>query len=114
MAAATRNIIIEKGATFSRTLALKDSEGAAVDLTDATVVAKFRQRPQDSDSVTFTTTVTSPATGGTIQWEIADNVTVTLPTGDGQYDLTVTYADGTSQRLLEGKATVKPWIGGAD
>lgn len=114
MPAATRNIVIEKGATFSKTLSLIDGADQAVDLTDATAQAKFRQRAQDTDSVDFTVTIDTPETDGQITWGMTANTIATLPSGKGVYDLTVTYADGTSQRLLEGTVTVKPWVGGAD
>lgn len=110
MAAGQHNIIIEKGATFSKTLIVKDSAGDVVDLTGATVAGKFRSDKQEDTNFAFVFTIDTPASGN-ISWTMSDTVTATLPAGHGFYDINVTYSDNTVQRILEGTANVKEWVG---
>lgn len=114
MAAGQYNIIIEKGSTFTRNMAVKDVDGLPVDLTDASIQAKYRKRHQDSTSVSFDVSIPSPATDGSFVVSMTDAVTAGISTGQGVWDITIQYSDGTSERIIEGTVTVKEWAGRPD
>jgi len=114
MSATKYNIILEQGASFSQTLNLTDDVAAPIDLTGATVISKFREASQKDVSYSFTCIVQAPETDGQIDWSMDSATTATIPTGRGVYDLTVTYSNGTSQRIIEGEVEVKPWVGRPD
>ena len=111
MSAGLLNITVEKGATFSKTISLKDAAGAAINLTGATVAAKMRPYYSAEESFAFTMAITSPATAGIITWQMAAATTATIPTDETQewvYDVEVTYSGGTISRILQGAAFVSP------
>lgn len=108
MPAGTFNIIVEKGATFTKTLTLTDDSDNPVDLTNVTDArSQLRTRPQDTVAFDFDVSVDSDGTLGLVSWTMSAAVTKTIPAGKGSYDLEIQWADGTIQRLLEGTATVR-------
>ena len=109
MSAGQLNIHIESGATFSRTISVKDAQGGAVDLSSvASINGQIRTRYQDETANgTFTLASQVPATGGTIDWTMSAVDTEALPIGTQHYDIELVYNDGNVIRLLEGEAYVK-------
>jgi hypothetical protein len=106
------NITIEQGATFQRTINLEDSEGNAISLVGATVAGQLRKDYSSSTSYAFTLTVTDAAEGE-ISWVMSSATTATIPVTETDryvYDIEVTYADATVERILEGKATISPEV----
>src|SRR5687768_12024760 len=98
MAAANLNITIEQGATFTRSIVYNDSEGNPVDLTSVTEVrGQVRDNFASPTSYAFTLTVGTPATDGTISWEMPASVTATFPITRSQkyfYDIEIEYSSG--------------------
>ena len=54
--ASITNIFIDQGATFSKTITVKDTSGNALNLTGFTAIAQIRKSPSSSTSVSFTVT----------------------------------------------------------
>jgi hypothetical protein len=110
MSAGKLDIIIEQGATFSRTIALQDSDGAAVDLSDVTEVrGQMRRDYNATDSTAFTLAVSSPASAGLISWTLSDETSAALDAVANNkwvYDIEIVRDDGTVQRLLQGRVTI--------
>lgn len=107
MAAGNYNIIIEKGATFSRIVTVKDDQDIVVDLTNVTTIrSQIRTREQSTDSWDFTFVNDTPTTGKFI-WNMTATDTSLLPSGNAVYDLELEWALGTVERILSGDITIK-------
>lgn len=116
MAAATKNITIEQGATFRLPLVYqtKDDQGnvTPVDVTTYTARMQIRQ------SVASDTALLSLETGsgitmganGAIDIEATPAQTAALNIRSGVYDLELQAGDGRVTRLLQGKVTVSPEV----
>ena len=83
MSAGQLNIRIESGATFARTIAVKDAQNSAVDLSSvASINGQIRTRHQDDTANgTFTLAPQVPATGGVIDWTMSAAETEALTIG---------------------------------
>jgi len=115
------NIVVEQGATFSLTITYKDSEGAAIDLTDTDARMEIRQEyTSESALVTLTSAAGgSGNTSGIAMGGVAGTITVVISETETKaltapatnvYDLELITADGAVTRLVEGKATVSPGV----
>jgi hypothetical protein len=113
MSAGVYNITIEKGTTFNKLITVKDGNGVVVDLTGATARSKFRERPRDNNSYSFTVEITDAA-NGVVSWIMGADVTATLPSNKGYYDLEIVYGDSTVQRILTGSVEVTEFINRID
>ena len=109
MAAGTYNFILEQGATFTRTLTVKEND-SAMNLTGYSVASKMRSTHDSSTVVgTFTCTV-SNASGGIITMNMTPSTTGAIEEGMYVYDLEITSSAGTVTRLMEGNVTVNPEV----
>lgn len=107
MAAGEYNIIIDKGATFAKTLTLRSANNDPMDLTDvAEVRASLRRSSNNDESWNFDFAIPTP-TSGQIEWSMSANTTDLLPGGNCLYDLELEWDNGTIDRLLMGTATVR-------
>jgi hypothetical protein len=105
MAAGKHNILIEQGATFSKTLTLRDATGDPINLTGKTFASKLRKRPTDaSAAATFTLTVINAA-AGTVSWQMSATTTAGIVAEPHYYDLEMT-SGATVTRLMQGTAFV--------
>jgi hypothetical protein len=111
MAAATHNITIEQGATFLRTLTLKNSDDTPFDLTGYTARGQIRRNHRSGNvAASFTCTITDP-TAGEIQIKLTAATTADLPIYDHVYDIEIELtAASTVSRILEGTVTVSPEV----
>ena len=109
MAAGTYNFIMEQGATFTRTLTVKEN-GSAMNLTGYSVASLMRST-HDSGTVvgTFTCTI-SNASGGVITMVMTSSVTGAIEEGIYVYDIEIASGSGTVTRLMEGEITVNPEV----
>ena len=108
MSAATYNITIDQGATFSKTLIYKNSAGTPVNLSNvAEVRGQVRPTIASSTFKDFTLTVDANPALGKIYWSMsaADTEDLTAPSTQ-YYDIEIEYNDGTVKRLLQGTVTV--------
>lgn len=112
MPAAIYDITIEQGATFSKTIRLKDSAGDAVNLSDVTSVrGQVRKNYSSSDYYSFTLAVTSAASG-LISWQMTSTVSASIPVTSVQnyvYDVELVKTSSV-ERILSGTATVLPEV----
>lgn len=110
MSAGILNIIVEKGATFSRQITVKDASDVAVNLTGCQVRAKMRPSYESTDATAFTMSITN-ASGGIVSWVISAETTAALDTGvsaNWVYDVEIEFGDGVVERILQGVAVVSP------
>lgn len=107
MAAGQLNILIEQGATFSRTLTVYSTGTTPLNLTGKTLRGQLRRNLTDSAVAgTFTFTLANQGTNpGVATWFLAATDTALLPAQTLRYD--VELVDGaTVTRILEGEAFV--------
>jgi hypothetical protein len=106
MAAALKNIVIERRATFSlHFLVQNGSDQSAFDLTGYTATAQVRETAGAKHIVaTFTCAIPNPS-GGEMTAVLSNTVTTNLKPGIYFWDLYIT-TSGAAIRLLQGKATV--------
>ena len=105
MAAGTHNITIEKRATFSITLTIKNADGSAYDLSDATLVSQIRNS-SSALQASFTTAIVGDSTNGIATLSLTKAQTSALSTAPSSYDLFIDKNDGTSEKLLKGSVTI--------
>ena len=109
MAAGTYNFIMDQGATFTRTLTVKEN-GSAMNLTGYSVASLMRSTHDSSTVVgTFACTL-SNASGGIITMSMTASVTGAIEEGIYVYDLEITSGAGIVTRLLQGEVTVNPEV----
>lgn len=111
MPAATKHLLIEKGATFRFSAIWKNKQtGQPIDLTGYT--ARMHIRATTDAATTITTMTTENArivlggTAGTISLYISDTDTAALTAGDAVYDLELVAPGGDVTRLLKGKVKI--------
>lgn len=112
MAAGRYNIIIEQGASFSKSLSLTDSDSLPWDLSGYSQVRGQIRRHYNSESAaaTFVLAINGDGTAGTISWGLSPAQTLSLEAADHLYDIELVADDGEVTRLLEGTVTVRPNI----
>lgn len=119
MSAATYNITIEQGATFSKVITWKDSTGAGINLSGYTITGKIKRRTSEQTALaTFTATLANQGTNpGQFTLSLTASETAALPSASGPtaekvllecvYDVEAS-TGGTVYRLLEGIASISP------
>jgi hypothetical protein len=107
--AAFTELTIEKGATFSTTITVEDTNGDAINLTGYTANSQIRKSYYSTTANNFTATVTGIANGEITLSMTAAN-TSNLTNGRALYDLLITAPNGTKTRVVEGIVTILPNI----
>ncbi len=109
MSAGKLDITIEQGATFQRTINLKNPDGTARNITGSTIAGKLRKNYPDSDSKAFTLSITN-AVGGVISWSLSATDTASVSAVSSVnyvYDIELT-TGSVVERVLQGKAFISP------
>ena len=109
--AATANLRIEQGATFSSDVTVKDTNGSAFDLTGYTAAAKMALGYASTRTrTTISTAIASDATTGVITISLTADQTSPLDAPARYvYDVEITKtSDSTVTRVIEGIITVSP------
>lgn len=109
MAAGKHNILIERGATFSRRCVLRDDNSIPTDLTGSTIMGQIRETVDAATAISFVVDITTP-TNGTFTITIPDETTAGITYSKGVYDLEIHYPDSTVERLLQGNVVVDPQV----
>lgn len=109
MAAATYNITIEQGATFSRSLRFTGSDGTPIDLTECTLRGQVRSTYDAPAKTDISFSVTAPETGVAVM-SIAASATTLIDWRKGVYDVERVNQDLTVDRVLQGVVTVIPEV----
>jgi hypothetical protein len=107
--AAYSEITLEQYATFSTTVNVEDTQGAAINLAGYSASSQLRKSYYSTTANTFTTTVTSNANGEITLSMTAAN-TANLTPGKLLYDLVITSPAGVKTRVVEGIVTVLPGV----
>ena len=108
--AAILNLIIDQGTTFSKQIAVFETDGITVqNLTGATATSQLRKNYTSTNYETINATINSPTTG-IIVMSLTAVETAALKAGRYVYDLQVTYSDATVNRIIEGVITVRPEV----
>ena len=108
--ASITNIFIDQGATFSKTITVKDTSGNALNLTGFTSIAQIRKSPSSSTSTRFTVAFVSPRSTGQITISLTPTQTTALEAGRYNYDVLITSGTNVKTRVVEGIATVNPSV----
>lgn len=110
MAAGKLDLIIEKGATFRKTLYYKDKTKVAIDLTGYTARMQIRETPQASTFIAELTTenggITLTANEGKIELYISDTATAAISVSSGNYDLELITAGADVIKLVRGHVSI--------
>lgn len=122
MGAGKLDFLIEQGSTFQRIITIKDSALAPVNLTGWTITGKIRPDPTSATVLeTFNVTLANQATSpgqftvllsATETSAIAVNAALAAraePT-PYYYDIEALKADGTTDRVLQGRALISPEV----
>ena len=100
-------LTIEKGATFSSQITVKDDQGIEQDLTGYTARSQMRKSYYASSKYDFTVVVTSPVLGLITMSMTAANTSNISP-GRYVYDVEIENNSGDVTRIFEGIVTVLP------
>jgi hypothetical protein len=111
MTAAVYNLVIDQGSDFLIDLLIKEN-GVVKDLRDYFARAQMRStRTSDTVAGTFTCTVLTPATNGTVKMELPNAVSSGMAAGRYYYDLEIyTSGDSVVKRLIQGEVTLNPEV----
>lgn len=97
---------LAQGATFNRSLIIKDANNTALDLTGNTLAGQIRTTHQSNDIAgSFTFQITDP-TNGLLSMKMTAANSALLPAQQCVYDVELTQANGDIIRILEGYVTV--------
>ena len=103
------DLTIEQGATFSRTITIKDASNVVVDISTDTFAGQVRKRHQSGTVEATITCIVTDGPNGEVTATISATDTAAMDTGDFVYDIQWT-SGSTVTRLLEGVATVTPEV----
>tara|TARA_Y100000114_G_scaffold129425_1_gene126826 strand:+ start:462 stop:800 length:339 start_codon:yes stop_codon:yes gene_type:complete len=105
------DLTIEQGATFSRTITIKDSANSAINISSDSFAGQVRKRHQSATTeAAFSFNITD-GSNGVVVATISSTNTGAMEPGDFVYDIEWTQAsDSSVTRLLEGTATVTPQV----
>lgn len=115
MSAGVKDLTIERGATFTRTISWKDAGGNPINLLGYS--ARMQARRSHSCASAFID-IDSSSKGGIDIDEVTGIVTISLTAAQtsairesaGVYDIEMENASGVTTRLLEGKITISPEV----
>jgi tRNA threonylcarbamoyladenosine modification (KEOPS) complex Pcc1 subunit len=102
MTAGFHHFVIEQGATFSKTLTLKDSSDTLINLTG--------YAGGEMDLRTSNSRMALGGSAGTVTLTISASDTSGLDIQDGVYDLELTDGSSNIYRILEGTFQVRPQV----
>ena len=102
------DIEIYAAADYVLPVTLRDENRQPIDLTGATVEAAVAEFAGSAETTPFAAVHNS--SGGHITLTLPHEITERLSYSDGVYDVFVTYADGSREQVLNGKAKVIPAV----
>jgi hypothetical protein len=102
-------LLIEQNATFSTTVNVVDSAGAAVNLYGYSASTKMRKSYYATSATIITSTITGNANGEITLSMTAAN-TANLTPGRQVFDLLITSPTSVKTRVIEGIVVVSPGV----
>jgi len=108
--AATANLVIEQGTSFSSGITVKGSDGNPFDLTGYTATANMAKGFTSTNTrQALTVEFNNDRTTGVVNLSLTPAQTTALDAPSRYvYDCDITASDGTITRVIEGLITVKP------
>jgi hypothetical protein len=109
-------ITIDQGADVAVEVHLINKDGSKKNLTNHTIAAKMKKtfNSTDSDTLTFNSIISSPATNGITTLSLTNTQTDNLKPGRYVYDVEMSFVDSSGatiiERVLEGKVLVTPSV----
>jgi hypothetical protein len=101
------NITIHKGESFALAVALKDTTGTAIDLTNATLTSQCRDKQTNTVLFSFVCTLTNPATNGQFTLSLGASTSSSLtPQKAMAYDVKISWTNGTVKKYLGGDVQI--------
>jgi hypothetical protein len=107
--AAFSELVIEQGATFSTTLNVEDTAGAAINLYAYTTDSQMRKSYYSSSATTITSTITGTS-NGEITLSMTAAATANVTPGRYVYDVRISSPANVVTRVVEGIITVLPSV----
>ena len=107
--AAFTELLIEQGASFSTTINVSDSAGAAINLYGYTASSQMRKSYYATSNTIISATVTGNANGEITLSMTAAN-TANLTPGRSVFDLLITAPSGIKTRVVEGIIVISPGV----
>ena len=102
-------LLIEQGATFSTTVNVEDTAGAAINLYGYSASSQMRKSYYATSNTIITATVTGNANGEITMSMTAAN-TANLTAGRSVFDLLITAPSGIKTRVIEGIIVISPGV----
>lgn len=107
--AAFTELLIEQGATFSTTVNVEDTAGAAINLYGYSASSQMRKSYYATSYTIITSTITGNANGEITLSMTAAN-TANLTPGRQVFDLLITSPTGVKTRVVEGIIVISPGV----
>ena len=107
--AAFTELLIEQGATFSTTVNVEDTAGAAINLFGYSASSQMRKSYYATSNTIITSTITGNANGEITLSMTAAN-TANLTPGRQVFDLLITSSTGVKTRVVEGVIVISPGV----
>lgn len=107
---------IDQGSDHTIKIELTDLTGATKDLTGYSAAAQVRKTysSSDSDAITFSSQIPSPASDGILNLTLTNTQTAAMKAGRYVYDVEISFIDSDAntivERILEGQITVSPSV----
>jgi hypothetical protein len=107
--AAFTELLIEQGASFSTTVNVEDTAGAAINLTSYTAASQMRKSYYSSTYSVISSVITGNANGEITLTMTSANTSNLIP-GRSIFDLIITSPTGIVTRVVEGVIVVTPGV----
>ena len=107
--AAFTELLIEQGASFSTTINVSDSAGAAINLFGYTASSQMRKSYYATSNTIISAVVTGNA-NGEITLSMTSANTANLTPGRSVFDLLITAPSGIKTRVVEGIIVISPGV----
>jgi hypothetical protein len=107
--AAFTELLIEQGASFSTTVNVEDTAGAAINLTSYTAASQMRKSYYSSTYSVISSVITGNA-NGEITLTMTSANTANLAPGRYVFDLVITAPTTIKTRVVEGIIVVSPGV----
>lgn len=107
--AAFTELVIEQGATFSTTVNVEDTAGAAINLSGYSASSQMRKSYYATSNTIITATITGNA-NGEITLSMTSANTSNLTPGRQVFDLLITSPSNVKTRVVEGVIMISPGV----
>ena len=106
MSSGIYDLVIEKRASFSVSLEVKNGDGSNFDLSNTSLFSQIRNNIGNLLQADFTIVVIGDPSDGVVKLSLTNRQTAGMAVAPSSYDLFVDKLDGTSQKLLSGSVTI--------